>query len=129
MNTTIDVIGIYYVDVDVDVPVHLIEILVKSSNGIFDLAKITQEIPDQSRRNWQAPWDEKILDHTGKKIIADYFSAREKPELWIGNIRMAFFFHYLDSSKPLITPFGLITLPIESAKPNRLSEIKYEPPE
>lgn len=124
MNTTIDVIGIY----DADVPVHLIEILVKNSNGIFDLAEITQEIPDQSRRNWQAPWDEKILDHTGKKIIADYFSAREKPELWIGNIRMAFFFHYLDFSRPLMTPFGPIILSNEGPKPNRLSEIEYESP-
>lgn len=126
MNTTIDVIGVYHVEADV--PVHLIEILAKNSNGIFDLAEITQEIPDQSRRNWQAPWDEKILDHAGEKIIADYFSAREKPELWIGNIRMAFFFHYLDFSRPLLTPFGPITLSNECPKPNRLSEIEYESP-
>ena len=126
MNTTIDVIGVY--DVEANAPVHLIEILVKNSNSIFDLAEITQEIPDQPRRNWQAPWDEKILDHAGKKIIADYFTAREKPELWIGNIRMAFFFHYLDFSRPLMTPFGPITLSNEGSKPNRLSEIEYESP-
>ena len=126
MNTTIDVLGVYHVEADM--PVHLIEILAKNSSGIFDLAEITQEIPDQERRNWQVPWDEKILDHTGEKIIADCFSLKERPELWIGDIRITFFFHYLDFSRPLITPFGPIVLSNESPRPNRLSEIEYELP-
>ena len=126
MNTTIEIAGIY--PVEANVPVHLIEILIKNSKASFDLVEITQEIPDKPKQNWQVPWDEKILDQADENVIADYFSIRERPELWIGNVRMAFFFHYLDISKPLITPFGLANLPIESKKPNRLITIEYESP-
>ena len=127
MNTTINVVGVY--KIEADQPVHLIEILVKNSEGIFDLSEITQEIPNQPKLNWQVPWDEKILDSAGEKVIADCFTANEKPELWVGNIRMLFFFHYVDFSKPLITPFGTVPLSNESPKPSRLSEIAFEAPD
>lgn len=127
MDTTVDVVGVYRIESHETV--HLVEILVNNSKGVFDLSEFTQEISDQQKENWQVPWDEKILDIQGEKILADYFSVKEKPELWMGNVRIAFFFHYLDFSKPLITPFGLVTLSNESLIPNRLAEIEYESPD
>lgn len=127
MNPAIDVIGIYRVETDQSV--HLIEILVKNLKGKFDLSEITQEIDGQPKRNWQVPWDEKILDSAGERVIADCFLAEQKPELWMGNIRMVFFFHHINFSKPLITPFGPLNLLNESSRPDRLSEIAYESPD
>lgn len=127
MNITIEIVGVYRVEANASV--HLIEILIKNSKASFDLAEITQRIPNESKQLWQVPWDEKILDQAGEKIITDDFLAIKKPELWIGDVRMAFFFHNLDFSKPLITPFGPVNLPIESVKPLRLSGIDYERPD
>lgn len=76
MNTT-DVIGIY--PVELNKPVHLIEILIKNSESVFDLTEITQAIPNQPKLNWQVPWGEKILDNAGETVIADCFVANEKP--------------------------------------------------
>lgn len=127
MNTTVEVIGIY--PIELNKPVHLIEILIKNSEGVFDLTEITQAVPNQPKLNWQVPWEEKILDGAGERVIADCFAANEKPELWVGNVRMVFFFHNVDFSRPLITPFGRVTLPSESPMPNRLSEIAYGTPD
>jgi hypothetical protein len=43
-------------------------------------------------------------------------------------LRAAFFFHYLDLSQPLLTPFGPVTVPPESPVPPHLAAIKYEQP-
>jgi hypothetical protein len=46
----------------------------------------------------------------------------------VRDIRVAFFFHYLDRHRPLLTPGGPIPLPEPVARPERLSVITYEPP-
>ncbi len=127
MNTTIEVIGIY--PTEADESVHLVEILVRNSEGRFDLSEFTQEVNGQPKQNWQVPWDERILDSIGEKVIADSFSVKKKPELWNGIVRLTFFFHYLDFFKPLITPFGLVPLINQKSKPDRLSEIEYKSPD
>ena len=43
-----------------------------------------------------------------------------------GQIRYAFFFHYLDFMKPLITPAGSLSLPKPTSKPAQLKDIEYE---
>ncbi len=69
------------------------------------------------------------MNEVGEKIIAREYKLLEKPDSWIGNIRLVFFFHYLDLSKPFLTPFGPIALPKESPQPERLLQIAYEPPD
>ena len=125
--STIKIIGVY--PIKAREPVHLIEVQVNDSPGKFDLSKFTQEVPNVDPSNWQAPWDECILDETGEQVIADWYVAQRKPELWVGTVRMTFFFHYLDLSRPLQTPFGETNLPASSEKPGRLSAIKYTPPD
>jgi len=126
MRTSVEIIGVY--PVKASEPVHLVEMLIRNSKCAIDVGKITQKLPGQPSSNWQVPYDEKILNATGTKAVADPFLERTKPGLWIGDIRLAFFFHYLDLSKPLETPFGDVTLPAESKKPRRLSGMKYETP-
>ena len=126
MPTTVEIIGLH--PVQASEPVYLLEILVRNSEGVFEIVKFTQELPGEPIDNWQVPYDEKILDADGDKVIADGFGAEDMPELWIGNVRLAFFFHFLDLSKPLMTPFGDVALPPESDMPSRLSIIEYQEP-
>jgi len=127
MDTTVEIIGVY--PVVAEEPIHIIEILVKNSKGIFDLSEFTQDIHAQSKESWQVPWDEKLLDIDGRKVVADDLLLSKKHQLWIGDIRIIFFFHYLDFSKPLMTPFGFVNIPEEKPRPERLSQINYESPD
>ena len=122
----IKVIGVY--PIETDEPVHLIEVSVLGAQGIFKVGDITQEIADQPRDNWQAPYMEQILSASGDEVLAVDYEASKQPELWRGDMRLAFFFHYLDFERPLQTPFGEVQLPAESELPERLAMMEYEQP-
>jgi hypothetical protein len=123
----INIIGIYRIKAHD--PVHLIEVEIEDCHGIFDLTTITQENRSLPESNWQAPYMEHILNAEGTKILADDYDAFTKSEYWKGDVRLAFFFHFLDTAKPLRTPFGEIPLPPETKLPKRLNIIKYEIPD
>ena len=89
---------------------YLIEIVVRSLADDLDFGSITQENLGIPPDNWQVPWDEQILMQ----------SQHES--------RFAFFFHYLDLTKPLITPFGAVLVPEPTPVPKHLAQIQYEPP-
>ena len=118
MTTSVEIVGVH--PIDADEPCHLIELIVRGATGKFDIGAITQEIPGEPQDNWQVPWDEIVLD-------ADGASTAANPR-WTGNVRIAFFFHYLDRSRPLITPFGDVSIPGETPQPSRLAILAYEPP-
>jgi len=98
------VVGIH--PVAADEPVHLVELEIEGNADGFDIGEITQEVPGQPRRNWQAVYGERR----------------------IGQNRWAFFFHYLDTAKPLLSPAGPLALPPESSVPEHLRGIEYEQP-
>lgn len=125
MVKRIEVIGVY--PIHAEQPVHLVELILHGCDSSIDMAGITQEIPGLSRDSWQVPYEERILDSSGERIVADPFFERDKLDIWTGNVRIAFFFHYLDLSRPLQTPLGLIMLPEPTHKPSRLSIMTYEP--
>jgi hypothetical protein len=122
----IEIIGIY--PVQADEPVHLVELIVRGSEGTFEIGDITQEVPGQSPDDWQVPCMEHLLNSSGDEILADDCQMTELPDLWLGDVRLVFFFHYLDASRPLQTPFGEVRLPAESDLPDRLSMIEYDLP-
>ena len=105
MAPRIEILGIHRVEAAE--PCHLIELVVRNSGGRFDIGSFTQEIPDQPQDNWQVPWDEVFLDSAGESVVSSRFSTRD--------VRIAFFFHYLDHQRPLITPFGNVDVPDENA--------------
>ena len=43
-------------------------------------------------------------------------------------MRYAFFFHYLDFEKPLVTPAGSLSVPKATNAPAHLKDIEYESP-
>ena len=69
-------------------PVHLIELIIEGDAENFDIGEVTQELAGQPKSNWQAPYDERVLEESE------------------GRIRYGFFFHYLDFKAPLLTPAG-----------------------
>lgn len=84
--------------------VHLVELEV--GTDCFDFGEITQKVLGQPRSNWQVAYDERK----------------------VGQHRFAFFFHCLDTGKPLLGPAGPLVLPPESPVPEHLLGIQYEPP-
>ena len=98
------VIGVH--PVAADEPVHLLEIEVESSTDDFDFGEVTQELPGEKRCNWQVAYEEQE----------------------IGENRFAFFFHYLDTAKPLLSPAGPLKLPPASPIPEHLQDIEYDQP-
>jgi hypothetical protein len=67
---------------------HVLEIEVIPSADELDWSEITQRIAGAPTSNWQAPYDERSLSDDGT--------------------RWAFFFHFLDCRKPLLTPCGAV---------------------
>jgi len=104
MSAKARIIGVHPVAVS-DEPVHLIEIEVDHGLDDFDFGDVTQELSDKPRGNWQVAYDE-----------------RE-----IGKNRFAFFFHFLDIAKPLLSSAGPLELPPESPLPEHLRGLEYWP--
>ena len=102
------IIGVH--PIEAGEPVHIIELLVEGDVDAVDIGEVTQVVAGQPKSNWQAPYDERMLE--------------ESP----GKIRYAFFFHYLDFQKPLLTPAGSLALPKPTKQPEHLKDFEYEPP-
>ena len=90
--------------------VKLVEIEVGNGGEEIDFGKVTQEIPGKSPSDWQVAYDEQELEKT------------------TSSTRWAFFFHYLNLSEPLLTPFGAVSLPEATELPKRLNNVDYFPP-
>jgi hypothetical protein len=119
----LEVIGIH--PVDTDEPVHLVELKVTDLSGRLDVSEFTQEVPGQSADNWQVPWDEHFLTLDGKSVLSPSYpeDPPENPE-----VRVAFFFHFLNVAQPLLTPMGPVAMPPATERPPRLRFMKYEKP-
>ncbi len=96
--------------VPIETPCHLLEVLIEGIEEGIDFGEITQCVQGEARDNWQAPYDERIL---------------EKGD---GSFRYAFFFHHLNFEQPLLTPMGSVPLPPPSPMPKHLQSIPYEAP-
>ncbi len=87
---------------------YVVQIEVDPPRAEFDWWKITQPVAGSPRSNWQVPYDEQPLDAEGK--------------------RWAFFFHFLDLRRRLLTPCGSVLLPSVTPLPQHLSKIEYSAP-
>jgi hypothetical protein len=123
---SIQVVGVYPVP-EAPEPCHLIEVVVSDSRG-FDVGDFVQPDPDQPEENWQTSWDERAMKPSGDSAITESFELSGRPELLEGDVRLVFFMHYLDPTRPLSTPFGTVELPEPTERPQRLSAIEYEEP-
>jgi hypothetical protein len=104
----VKIIGVH--PIDAPEPCHLCEVEIRGEPEAVDFAEFTQPVAGQDRSNWQVAYDERLL------------SKGAHTSLYV------FFFHYLDLLEPLQSPFGLLDLPQETALPERLRSVTYEPP-
>jgi hypothetical protein len=129
----VEVVGAYTVPDNPDVC--LIELTIDAPPSTVDVGGFTQEDPRLDPSSWQVPYDERYLSQDGTREIG------ERWERWIDTLRhsakqdepsttrMVFFFHFLDSNRPLSTPEGEVSLPSIQTMPERLSFVEYEPPD
>ncbi len=111
-QTTFEVLGLH--PVKIDVPAHLLEVAVRNCGGPFEIRRVTQGL------DGPVPFRECLLDATGNTVTADGISLTLRPELWRGNLRLAFILRSLKVLTPLRTPFGPVELPRETPLPARL---------
>ena len=95
---------------EADEPCHLVEVVIRGGSGDVDFGDFTQPDGQRGRSEWQVAYDERVIAIDGDAT------------------RAAFFFHYLDFSQPLLTPFGAVEIPPESPVPPHLATIEYEDP-
>ena len=125
MTNEIDLIGVYEVDGQKDV--HLIELVIKTNHENIDVGEFTQAQDGIDKMSWQTPWDEKFLNKDGTIITGDWMDS---PTDTSDFTRFAFFLHFIDFDKPLLTQFGEMELSNPEKIPSRISSIiKYEKPD
>jgi hypothetical protein len=119
---SVDVVWVYQVPSAPDAL--LIEVAAPVPPDELDLGGFTQEVPEQPRENWQAPWMEQWLDESGENFFGEPFDA---PPEGMTTSRLVFYLHYVARDRPLLTPTGDVPLPSPVALPPRLSAVEYEP--
>jgi hypothetical protein len=120
----IEVVGVYEVPEAAQDCV-LIELNVALGAEELDFSSVTQEIPGVPVPEWQVPWLEHELNDAGS---SGQELRRRLVHGPVNRARVAFFFHYLDPSRPLLTPAGIIALPKATRRPDRLKFMRYESP-
>jgi hypothetical protein len=123
---TVEVVGVY--PVVAAEPCHLVELIVHDGDGPFDVGAITQAAPARPRSDWQVPYDEKLLTADGDGVQHETGRSLDEPPSPPALTRLAFFLHYLDLDRPLLTPFGEVPLPPPVERPARLAALAYEAP-
>jgi hypothetical protein len=127
VSTTI--VGVYKVPRRKDVA--LVEVVVNRAPSKVDVGKFTQAERGVDQADWQVPYDERYLNVDGTKEIGERWESwHRKPGVKEPTTaRIVFFFHFLDSHRPFITPDGEAALPPQTSLPARLAFVTYEPPD
>lgn len=116
-------VGVYPVPEAPD-PCHLVELELHAP-GVFDATTITQPT-DGPPGDWQIALDVYLLapaGDSGRPLLAsDELRAIAAPA------RIAFFFHYLQLDRPLVTASGPVWLPAPAPRPPRLGFVVYDRP-
>ena len=117
----LQVIGVHPVEEAPD-PCYLVELRVGPELPPLDLTAVTQPDSGLPGSGWQAPVDPHLLDadgNSGQPLEED--AARPVPT----PARLAFFFHFLQLDRPLLTPLGPLQLPVPTPRPARLAFLRY----
>ena len=94
----------------------LLDVLVTNADERFDIGDLGQPGSDQ------APYDEAYLSLDGTTVVSRF----EPPPG--DSFRVAFFLHFFDPAKPLVTRYGDVPIPAIQPMPKHLQElIPYAP--
>jgi hypothetical protein len=117
----LQVLGVHPVEEAPD-PCFLVELRVGPGMPPLDLTAITQPTSGLPGNGWQAPVDAHLLDAEGTSGQVLEGGARRAVQ---PPARLAFFFHFLQLDRPLLTPIGPLLLPAPTPRPARLSFLRY----
>jgi hypothetical protein len=102
----------------------LIEVIVKNRDDNFQIGDFTQEQEGRPRDGWQAPWGAKILAEGGESLVETRWNQLPQDK----DLRLAFYLHYYQPDKPLLTSYGERNCPPVEAMPARLRRlVPFEP--
>src|SRR5688572_8019862 len=122
MSRKAQVVGTYLVP-NAEQPVVLVELWLEAG-GLIDFSQFRQESSSGKEADDQVAYDEYLLSEDGSKGRRLSF----KPLRVTERVRVAFFLHYPDYSRPLQTPVGPVELPRPSRAPSRLAFVEYIEP-
>jgi hypothetical protein len=117
----LEVIGVYPVK-ESEQPCYLIELRVSHHHGPLDIGSFYQP-PRKKNGNEQVAYGEYVLNSAGTAGTESFEDIDVD-----GDVRLAFFVHFLQDNWRLATPTGIVQLPIATPKPDRLSFIEYHEP-
>ncbi len=104
--------------------VALIETQIKRPDDHFCVNDFTQVQPGLPRESWQAPYLVRYLDAEGL-ILLEYDDGKAPRR---DHFRCAFYLHFFQDGKPLITSYGERFCPHRSSMPDRLKRlVPFEP--
>jgi hypothetical protein len=102
----------------------MIEALIENRDERFSVLDFTQPQDGVPRDNWQVAYAEAFLALDGNSLLVEGWT--EPPET--GDFRVAFFMHFWDETKPLLTSYGELPCPSVSEMPERLKRlVPYQP--
>jgi hypothetical protein len=97
----------------------LIEVLVNDRDDRFDVGHFTQRQDGVARENWQVAWAEAYLSADGTALVGKQFGTPPAS----GDLRIAFYLHSWDPTKPLSTSYGDVICPAVTPGTDRLKEL------
>ena len=97
----------------------LLEVLVENRDARFQRSDFTQQLNDVSSDSWQAPWAEAFLTPDGESLLVD----RWDPPPDADTFRFAFFLHYFQPDRPLLSSYGQLQCPPIMEMPLRLMKL------
>jgi hypothetical protein len=101
----------------------LIEVAVSHRDGRFAMRDFTQRRDDLPRDSWQSAWEEAFLTADGINRLAVPFNKTPAGD----DLRIAFYLHFWDPSKPLCSSYGDVVCPQPAEIPERLEKlVPYE---
>ncbi len=101
----------------------LVEALVRDRDKRYDVADFTQPYDNLHRSNWPAAYSEVYLSLDGESVIEITWPT--PPE---GDLRVAFYLHDWDPTKPLYSSYGEVQCPPVKEMPERLQQLApFEP--
>ena len=97
----------------------IVELLVENRDSTFRTSEFKQPVDDQPEENWQVAWAEAYLTSDGESLLVPRWDGPPDSE----KLRVAFFIHYWNPQKPLLTSYGRISCPEPTEMPERLLRI------
>ena len=106
----------------------LLEMLVHEVDEACSISDVGQSEANELGASDQVAYAEVLLNDDGTRLLTQPFDDIDLDALRGQTARIAFFLHFYDSERPILTSYGPIPAPPRTPMPDRLREIiSYEP--